>query len=85
MADFQSFGNFPSLKEVFMILVTGPVKEASCFFKNMESNPNMSFDLEFLIEVIIDCTFSRRLAVIHQLVRSVVDHLWDYAQSISQN
>lgn len=74
-----------------MILVTGPVREAACFFKNMESSPNMSSDLEFLKEVIMDLTLDskfqseRRQAVIHQLVWSVVDHLWDYAQSISQN
>ena len=46
-----------------MILVTGPVKEVACFFKNMESSPNMYFDLEFLIEVIIDLTLGSEISV----------------------
>ena len=39
------------------------MREAACFFKNMESSPNMSFDLEFLKEVIIDLTLGSEISV----------------------
>ena len=48
MADFQSFGNFPYV---------------ACFFKNIESRPNMSLDLELLRKVNIDLSLESGISV----------------------